>query len=380
MTRALAIRVDPAFSTGVFVMRVVVLLALTAVLAGGCANPAPSATAEGAAAPRSVKLAPENVAQARRGQISAGPTISGQLTPAREATVRAQVGGSIVALDVDRGMAVTSGRVVARIASRDLESTLVSAQAQVKSAETALSVARSEAQRTQTLVKGGAVASSELEKADNAVSLAEAQLAAARAREESVRQQLDDTIVKAPFAGVVNARPASLGDVVAPGTELFTVIDPSSMRLEAQVPSEVLSQVKRGATVTFTIRGVPGSFKGTVDRLDSSADPVTRQVAVFVTVPNVGGRLIAGLFAEGRIETATHEGVVVPMAAVNETGVAPFVTRVAGGKAERVPVTLGARQTDTEQVEITKGVAEGDVLIVGSAMGLADGTPVEVAR
>jgi hypothetical protein len=99
-----------------------------------------------------------------------------------------------------------------------------------------------------------------------------------------------------------------------------------------------------------------------------------------VTVPNVGGRLIAGLFAEGRIETATHEGVVVPFAAVNETGIAPFVTRVSGGKAERVPVTLGARQTDTEQVEITKGVSEGDVLIVGSAMGLADGTPVEVAR
>jgi RND family efflux transporter MFP subunit len=365
---------------GVSGMRVSVVLALIW-LAAGCGESAPRA-AEGAAAaaPRPVQLAPENVTTARIGQISSGPTISGQLTPAREASVRAQVGGSVVALDLDRGMAVEGGRVVARISSRDLESNHTSAQAAVKSAETALSVARSQAQRTRTLVKGGAVAASELEQADNAVSLAESQLASAKAREQSVLQQLDDTAVKAPFSGVISARPASIGDVVAPGTELFTIIDPSSMRLEAQVPSEVLSQIKRGSTVTFTIRGVPGTFTGTVDRLDSSADPVTRQVAVFVKVPNKAGQLLAGLFAEGRIETATREGVVVPLAAVNETGVAPFVSRIKEGAVDRVTVTLGARQSDTEQVEVLKGVSAGDVLIVGSAMGVAHGTPVQVAK
>jgi multidrug efflux pump subunit AcrA (membrane-fusion protein) len=125
---------------------------------------------------------------------------------------------------------------------------------------------------------------------------------------------------------------------------------------------------------------VPGTFKGTVDRLDSSADPVTRQVAVFVAVPNSARQLIAGLFAEGRIETAMHEGVVVPLSAVNETGIAPFVTRIKDGKAQRVTVALGTRQADTEEVEITKGVAVDDVLIVGSAMSVADGTAVEVAK
>ena len=128
------------------------------------------------------------------------------------------------------------------------------------------------------------------------------------------------------------------------------------------------------------IRGVPGTFTGTVDRLDSRADPITRQVTVFVSLPNTGGALIAGLFAEGRVETTSREGVIVPLAAVNETGVEPFVTRITTGAAERVPVKLGVRQADTEEVEVLEGVASGDLLILGSAMAVAPGTPVAVAE
>ena len=73
-----------------------------------------------------------------------------------------------------------------------------------------------------------------------------------------------------------------------------------------------------------------------------------------MTLPNAGGQLIAGLFAEGRVEAMTRNGIVVPLAAVDETGAVPTVTRIKDGKAERVAVELGARQTDTETVEITR--------------------------
>jgi RND family efflux transporter MFP subunit len=353
-------------------------LALAGLLAASaaCSEQAQSAPAESSAAV--VQLAPENVTRAVVGRISSGPTISGQLTPAREAKVRAQVGGSVVELPFDRGQSVRAGATIARISSRDLESAVASAKAAVKSAETALSVATSELQRTEALVKGGAVAARDLEQARNAASSAEAQLAAARARERSAEQQLEDTVLKAPFSGVISDRPASLGDVVAPGTEILTIIDPSSMRLDAQVPSDQIASVKPGAIVHFSLRGVTGDFDGRVERVSPAADPVTRQVPVYVTVPNSGGRLIAGLFAEGRIETSSKEGVVVPLAAVDETGATPFVTRLTGGKAERVPVTLGPRQGTTERVEVTSGVSDGDVLVVGSAKGIAPGTPVKV--
>lgn len=362
--------------TTTIVSGVVVLLSVTG---AACSRPAQSAPASAPAA-ATVQLAPENVFTAALGEISAGPTISGQLTPARKATVRSQVGGSIVSLTVDRGQPVAAGAELATISSRDLQMAFESSQAAVKSAETALSVAVSELQRTESLVKGGALAARDLEQARNAVSNAEAQVASARARQRSVWQQLDDTTVKAPFAGIVSERPASLGDVVAPGAELLTIIDPSSMRLEALVPSDQIQQVRPGAKARFTIRGASGTFTGSVDRISPSADPVTRQVSIFVSLPNSGGQLIAGLFADGRVETTVRKGVVIPLSAVDETGPTPVVTRIRSGSAERIAVTLGPRSSATEDVEVVTGVAAGDVLVVGSAKGIAPGTAVKVIQ
>ena len=148
-----------------------VLVAVTVVTAG-CGSG--SSAAEHSVPPSVVQLAPENVATAKIGEMAAGPSVSGQLTAAREATVRAQVGGSLVALPVDRGQAVQAGTLVAKIASRDLESSFESSKASVASAETALAVARTEHQRTESLVKGGALAARDLEQTRNAVSIAEA--------------------------------------------------------------------------------------------------------------------------------------------------------------------------------------------------------------
>jgi RND family efflux transporter MFP subunit len=291
------------------------------------------------------------------------------------------VGGSIVSLPVDRGQAVRQGAVIAKIGSRDLDVAFESAQAAVKSPESSLASAQSELQRTESLVKGGALAARDLEQARTAVANADAALAAAKARQRGVWQQLDDTTVRSPFNGVVSDRPASVGDVVTPGTAIATVIDPSSMRLEALVPSGQIGQVKPGAKVPFTVRGYPNQeFAGVVERVSPTADPVTRQVAIFVAVPNSGGKLIAGLFAEGRVEAETRRGIVVPLSALDETGPVPTVTRLRDGKAERVAVTLGIRQAERELVEIANGLAEGDVVILGSARGVTPGTPVVVTR
>lgn len=357
------------------------LLTLAAAVAmGACGGQADTAVSAPPAAGAEVLLSPENVATVAVELITSGPNISGQLTPAREASIRAQVGGSIESLGVDRGQAVRAGTVVARISSRDLEAARTSAAAALRSAETALDVARSEAERTRALVTGGALASRDLEQAENTVSSAEAQVAAARARLTTVEQQIDDTSVRAPFSGIVSARPASIGDVVAPGTELFTIIDPSSMRLEALVPSDRVNQLKPGSSVKFTIRGIPGQFTGTIDRINPTADPVTRQVSCFVTLPNTGGQLIAGLFAEGQVESVTRNGIVVPTAAVDETGTSPVVTRIRDGQAEAVRVVLGARQPETDRVEVLEGLTAGDVVILGSTRNVAPGTPIRVVQ
>lgn len=353
------------------------VLGLTVGAAACGGDEAPPAAAENA--PAVVQLAPENVATASIADLTSGPFVSGQLTPSREATVRAQTGGSLVTLNVDRGRNVSAGQIIGRIAARDLDDALASAQAAAKSAENALTVARSEAARTEALVKGGALAARDLEQARNMVAGAEAQVAAAKAREKSTWQALDDTNVRAPISGVVSDRPANAGDIVSPGTPLVTIIDPSSMRLEAAVSSDQIALVKPGAKVKFRVRGLSSDvFTGTIDRLSPSADPVTRQVTIFVTLPNIGGKLIAGLFAEGRVDAETRRGVIVPLGAVDESGPTAVVTRIRDGKAERVQVTLGLRQSEAELVEVLSGIAEGDVVILGAARTLAPGTPVRV--
>ena len=125
-------------------------------------------------------------------------------------------------------------------------------------------------------------------------------------------------------------------DVVTVGMPLFTIVDLSSLRLEAAVPSEELGLLKVGVPVEFTVRGYSEPLSGRIERIAPQADPATRQVTIFVAIPNVGGRLVSGLFAEGRVVSASADGLVVPMNAVDTSGPTPFVLRAAGGKAEKV--------------------------------------------
>jgi RND family efflux transporter MFP subunit len=329
--------------------------------------------------PAPIQIGSESVAVVKREELRTGPIISGQLSAAREATVRAEVGGSLVQMTVDEGQPVKQGTVLARIAARDLSDAVTSARVGVEAAEAALSLARSEAQRTESLVKGGALAQRDLENAQNAVATAQSQLAAARARLSSAQAQLGDTVVRAPITGVVSDKPANAGDVVTPGTALYTIIDPSSMRLEASVRSDEIGALKPGIRVEFTVRGYAGqTFSGRIERISPAADPATRQVPIFVSIPNVSGRLIAGLYAEGRVETEVRRSLVVPGNAIDETSGSPVVTRVRDGKAERVNVKVGIRDRDTERVEVLEGLFEGDVLLTGAARSVTPGTAVTV--
>jgi RND family efflux transporter MFP subunit len=329
-----------------------------------------------------VQVGKENVATVATETISTGPLISGTLMAEREATVRAEVSGSVLQVTAQEGQSVRRGQLLARIEDQALGDAVASAQSAVRSAEQALQLAEREASRSEALVKGGAIAERELDTARNSVTAAQAQLEDARSRLAAARKQLDNLTVRAPLDGVVAARPANAGDVVSPGTELYRIIDPRSMRLEAAVPSEALSAIRIGLPVQFEVRGYPEQkFEGRIERISPAADPVTRQVSIFVTIPNAAGRLVAGLFAEGRVAQESRRTLVVPISAVNtDDAKAAWVLRVGSGKAERVPVTLGIRDDETERVEITSGVNEGDRLLVGPAQAITPGTPLQIGE
>lgn len=335
----------------------------------------------GAGEPAPVTLAPENVAVVAERTLRSGPEISGTLRAKREAAIRAEIGGTLLEVLAEAGQRVKDGQLLARIDDASLQQSLLAARSGVAAAKNGLQVADANAARARTLSEAGALAPQQAEQAEAAVEGARAQLADAQARLSLADQQAGKARVRAPFAGVVAQRQASAGDVVAPGAALFTVIDPSRLQFEASVPAARLGEVRPGAAVEFTVTGFTGRpFGGELERIAPAVDPATGQVRVYVDVPNADGRLISGLYAQGRVASASVTALAAPVDAVDASTTPPTVMRVAGGRAEKVPVKLALRDDVAGEVAIASGVRQGDVLVLGSAREtLAEGAPVRVA-
>jgi membrane fusion protein (multidrug efflux system) len=355
------------------------VLTLAAGLAAGACSKQEEAEAKTANAPApAVEVGRENIIAVTEQEIATGPLISGTLTAENEATVKAEVAGAVLQVTAEVGNAVKQGQLLARLEDTTQREAVLSAESAVKSAENALDVAQREATRTANLVKGGALPEREVETTQNAVTGAQAQLANAKAQLATARKQLDKATVRSPMSGIVAERAANRGDIVSTGDPLYKVIAPSSMQLNASVPAEALAAIRVGLPVDFTVRGYDTPFEGRIERISPTADPVTRQVSIYVSIPNKGGRLVAGLFAEGRVARQTKKALVVPAAAVNTSSKEPWVMRIKDGKAEKVTVSLGLRDEQTERVELASGVQAGDQLLVGASQGLTPGTPVKV--
>ncbi len=338
---------------------------------------------EGAAPPAAaapMTVGPENIVIAKAGTVHTGPSLSGNLKAERQATVRAEVGGAVLQTYADKGQRVQAGQVLARIDDTALRDQYLSAKSAVTTAAEAAAVAGRNLERTQRLVQAGALADKDLESAQLSSSSARSQLEDARARMVQAEKQLSKTEIRAPLAGVVSDRPISAGDVVQVGAALFTVVDPSSMRLDAAVPADQLGAVRVGAPVFFSVTGYPGrSFQGHIERINPAADPSTGQVPVYVSIPNGAGTLVGGLYAQGRIASETRQGIIVPITALQDNGSGPpTVMRIRSGRVESVTVQMGIKDEQAETVELTAGLTPGDTLLVGTAQGISPGTAVRV--
>ncbi len=335
-----------------------------------------------AAPQQTITLAPENVAVVSERTLKTGPEISGTLRAKREASIRAEVGGTVLAVHAEAGDRVEAGRLLARIDDAALRDGLLAARSGVAAAKNGAHVAEANARRARTLAQAGALAEQQAEQAEAALDGARAQLADAQARMSVAEQQVGKTRVRAPFAGSVASRQVSTGDVVAPGAPLFTVIDPTRLQLEASIPAARLADVRPGAAVEFTVTGFGDqAFRGEIERVAPAVDAATGQVRVYVDVKNEGGRLISGLYAQGRVAARSDTALAAPVAAVDTSSTPPTVLRVADGKVEKVRVKIGVRDEVAGAIALTEGVRPGDVLVLGSARAsLAEGASVQVAR
>lgn len=328
-----------------------------------------------------IALGAENVARVEARLLQSGPAISGALRARREATLRAEIGGALLENTADPGLAVKKGQLLARIEDGALSDQLRAAEQAVRAADNALVFARRDLERARQLAEGGALPAQGLERAETQVAMQEALLADAQARAAGAQLLHSRTRLRAPFDGVVSDRQARAGDVVQPGTPLFTVVDPSSMRLEAAVPAEGLALIRPGTPVHFTVSGYGArAFSGAIEQVNPVVDPATGQVRIAVDIPNAGGELLAGLFARGRVATESRTAPAVVADAVDPSTTPPSVLRVKDGKVERAPVVLGVRDEVADRIEVKSGLTPGDTVLRGSARaGIAEGTRVQLS-
>lgn len=348
----------------------------TAVIA--CNKPAAEEAPKGAVV---VSIGPENIAVVEATDLASGPTLSGQLMAEKSASIRSEVSASVVNVMHEQGDRVAKGAVLAKLDDTAIRDAWLSARSGVTNAQSAEDQALRDVQRAERLHAAGAIADRDVESARRAELATQAQFADAKARLASAQKQLDATEIKAPFAGVVAERQVSSGDVVSPGAALFTVVDPASMRLEAAVPAANLGDVRAGMRAQFTVSGYGGrTFDGRVTNVNPAADPATGQVRIYVTIPNAGGALVSGLYAQGRVATETRHALSAPAGAVDLRGLKPFVVRLKHGRTERIEITAGVRDEERERIEIIGGgISAGDTLLLGAAQGVTPGTSVRVS-
>ena len=343
-----------------------VVVAVAAVLTARRLGPGASA-AEPPDSARPAVLDRADLARAARADLIEGVAVSGTLKPVVDIRIASPLPEVVEQVLVREGQAVRRGDTLARLRVEALEPAAASAEVQRRKAA-------SDYDRMRNLYQEGAISQSDVEAAEVA-------LRAAEAAESRARKQLDEATIRASVDGVVSERHVEAGDRVKDGDQLFRLVNTSRLEFEATVPSELAPRVRPGAVVLLEVSGAADSgdvVHGTVARVNATVDAATRQVKLYVTVLNPGGRLVGGQFASGRVVLRRVAGAIaVPLAALrNDSAGARYVLLVDRGRIARAPVATGATDERALLVEIRRGLVEGATVIIGPANGLTPGQVV----
>ncbi len=346
------------------------------------ASAAAAGAASAAAAGPPLLLSEVDLRTVTPGLLVSGPVITGALQPERRAELRAEMAAVVMQVLKDNGEAVQAGELLVRLDDTALRESLSSAEEAVRASTQALEQAERSASRLRTLQTQGMASVQALEDAEQRRVAVNSDLVANRARVATARQQLRRSEVRAPFAGVLSERKVSVGDTAAVGKELAKVMDPRSMRFDGQVSADRMQEVKPGQLVSFRVNGhASDTFIGKVKRVDPSANASTRQVEVQVAFADpAAAPRVAGLFAEGVVETGGITVLMLPEASLVRAGEAVFVWKVGAQSIARLAVKTGPRDPRSGEWPVLEGLKAGDRVLRNPGSNLRDGQRIEFAK
>lgn len=331
---------------------------------------------------------------------------SGYVTARRQATVSSKVTGKVLEVLIEEGMKVEEGQVLARIDDINVKASLLLAQAQLQSATNALAETRvrireadQELQRQAGLLKNKIATQADYDHAEASALAYKARLDQQQAdiivAERTVaawQQQMDDTVIRAPFAGIVTSKNAQPGEMISPvsagggftRTGICTIVDMQSLEIEVDVNESYINRVQAGQPVEATLDAYPDwKISCRVIAIIPTADRQKSTVKVRVGFDKLEPRILPEMSVKvGFYETggaaAVARSVTVPKAAIQQQDGRDVAFVVNNGRAERRAVSVGG--SGDGEVGVGAGLAAGDKVILDWPAGLKDGALVKEAR
>ena len=374
---------------------------------GGTADAAAASTTPAPVAIKAVTAAPQPIDRFVR--------VTGSLAADEQADVAAEAPGRVVSTPVERGTRVIAGTPLARVSAAEADASLREAQAnaaqiearlglaagqpfdpenvpEVLNAKANLDLAQADFNRIKSLLDQKVVSQAEYDQKLTAVRAAQQQyqtaantaqqsfrsLQAARARIDLARKSAADTVVRAPFSGIVAERLVSVGDYVTKGMKVATVVRIDPLRVQLTIPEQYLAQVSEGQPVRLKVDAYPGeTFLANVRFVSPALKADQRALTVEAIAPNGDGRLKPGLFVTALLQQPNPApALLVPESAVETVAGTPRVYVVSGDKAEERIVTTGEQVGD--RIEIVSGVKAGERVAANPRGKLADGARVQI--
>ena len=281
-----------------------------------------------------------------------------------QVTLAAPVTERIVRLNFDDGAFVQRGQVVAVLRQAEQTAQLTEANARAREATQQL-------QRVAELKNRGFATRSSY---DTQVAAA----AQARAQAQQVQAQIGDRVIRAPFSGWVSLRNISVGAIASQGTEIATVSDLSTIKVDFTVPETMLSAIREGLPIQARSAAYPDRpFNGTIRTIDPVLDPNTRAVTVRAHLPNPDRALRPGMMMNVAIQSSSRTALSVPELAVLGDGDNRYVFVVgAGNRVHRTEIRTGAHLNG--RVEITAGLRPGQQVVTEGIIKVTDGMQVRL--
>ncbi|HEY9766811.1 MAG TPA: efflux RND transporter periplasmic adaptor subunit, partial [Chroococcales cyanobacterium] len=284
-------------------------------------------------------------------------TANGTVIPANEVKVMPKTAGRI-SWAVVEGTRVSAGESIATLELPELASQLGIQQAALEMARTNRESAKTNLGRMRSLFGQGGISAQQLDGAQTQADVAARQVESARAAINSLKTQLNNGAITAPFAGIVTSRYTDVGGMASPNAPLFNLAKLGRLQVKLPISEKDLGKIKLGLKASVSSSAYPGkTFSARLSEISPAIDPTSRLLNLKLDLQEGADRLKLGMFVTASLSCASHPGLMLPASAVLADGPDSIVYKADGLKAKKVQVAIGVR--DGDRLEIVSGLKNG---------------------